>query len=104
MNELEKINKEAEGLYPEIIERDFNPMSDGSYDINESARKAYKKGASTRIPLLAEIERMKSKVKELERDIESLYEEVTEQDGDMNVQGMLQTLQKDKEELTQSKD
>lgn len=40
----EQIRQEAEREYPIIIERDFNPLSDGSFDINESAREAYIKG------------------------------------------------------------
>lgn len=40
----EQIRQEAEMEYPVIFERDFNPLSDGSLDINESAREAYIKG------------------------------------------------------------
>ena len=77
----EQIRQEAEREYPIIIERDFNPLSDGSFDINESAREAYIKG---RMKSLEEKEKEIAELVQALKDIR--HDKLTFADLDLLIQ------------------
>ncbi len=72
----EEINAAAEKQYPPLLERDFDPLSDGEKDVNQDARRAFTRALrEVAKPLFEELEQVKANH---EKDI-SLLEQRSEQ-------------------------
>ncbi len=70
MTEETKIQQEAEELYPEPFDNDINTRNmEISNEAARALQRAYTRGASTRIPLLAEIERLKMENEKLKSEL-----------------------------------